>query len=697
MIINELSLQISPLEEQAKKAKIYKENKEKLESIEVGILASDITTLNDEYTIIKNEKTNLEDKLAVFSTDDSKERVELENEKLERTKLDEEISAMQKNLLYLGEEINTLNSKKELLKEIQNNIRSLTEEKLKLENDVNSISLKLTGEVNFLNEEKNKLNSLNNEYNNVNIRINNYNREIGELSKNRMDLNNRKEILEFNIENMTKVPFAVRNVINNPTLKGVVNRIGSLIETPNEYAMAIDTALGGSVNNVVTRTDEDAKEAINYLKRNNKGRVTFFPMNLIKAKAIDSETLETVKSMSGYAGVASNLVKYDDEFKNIIMNQLGNIIVATNIDEALKISKKIGSRYRIVTLDGEIVHVGGSLTGGSKNETGAMSEKTELDKILSQIKICEIALEEKEKILKEAKDSFEIITDQIYKQNIKILENNEKLEIIKKQLEETKNKFENTVDELNALTGKNEETELDKILNEFYNKEKEKEELTNKMDTLEKKRKSLIEDIELKETTLNKNNSKVREMNERINELNVKEARLSVNLDNLLNRLSEEYNLTYERARNNYELTVDINEARVTMNEAKKVLKSLGEVNLGSIEEYERVSKRYNFLNGQKEDLVASEQNLLGIIQNMDDVMIDKFATTFKKVNQEFTKVFKELFGGGDAHLEMTDPTNILETGIEIKAYPPGKKPGALSLLSGGEMTLTAISCNNES
>ena len=165
-----------------------------------------------------------------------------------------------------------------------------------------------------------------------------------------------------------------------------------------------------------------------------------------------------------------------------------------------------------------------------------------------------------------------------------------------------------------------------------------------------------------------------------------------MNLDNLLNRLNEEYNMTFEKARNNYELEMDIESARTIIGNLKHEIKNLGEVNLASIEEYERVNKRYTFLSNQREDLKKSEQNLLDIIRNMDDVMIDKFATTFKKVNAEFGKVFKDLFGGGDAHLELTDPTNILETGIEIVANPPGKRPGSITLLSGGEKTLTAIS-----
>ena len=196
--------------------------------------------------------------------------------------------------------------------------------------------------------------------------------------------------------------------------------------------------------------------------------------------------------------------------------------------------------------------------------------------------------------------------------------------------------------------------------------------------------------LEIQETSFN--NDSLIKTQEKINDLSIKETRLSVNLDNMLNRLSEEYNMTYEKARNNYELNMDYNEAKEIVNEAKKKIKQLGEVNLGSIEEYERISKRYEFLNTQKEDLVRSEENLLSIINEMDDVMIDKFASTFKKVNVEFSKVFKSLFGGGDAYLELTDPTNYLETGVNIIANPPGKKPKALSLLSGGEMTLTAIS-----
>ena len=163
-------------------------------------------------------------------------------------------------------------------------------------------------------------------------------------------------------------------------------------------------------------------------------------------------------------------------------------------------------------------------------------------------------------------------------------------------------------------------------------------------------------------------------------------------VDNLLVKLNEEYGLTYEKAKQSYILEMDEDVARLKVSDLKRDLKLLGNVNLNSIDDYERVNKRYTFMVTQKEDLQNSESNLLEIIKSMDEQMIDKFFKTFNKINIEFNKVFKDLFNGGEARLELTDPNNMLETGIDIIAYPPGKKPANISLLSGGEKTLTAIS-----
>ncbi len=704
MIINELETQVSPLKEQAEKAKIYKTHKEKLEKIEVSLIATDIASLNEEYNLTKKEKEELNNRLIEESTNNSKEKANIESLKVERTNLDIEISTTQKNILNKTEELNNLNSKKELLKErskydntndtIQTNINNLKEQELKAKNEI----INLENKLNALNEDESstnsKLSSLNNEYKTISNKINTLTNEINITTRKKYETTSKKEILEYNIENMTKVPFAVKSILNNPSLKGIINRIEALINCKDEYSLAIDTALGGAVNYIVTKTDNDAKEAINYLKLNKKGRVTFFPLNQIKGKNIDNETYNTINKMNGFINIASSLVEYDKTYENIISNQLGNIIVTDNIDNALIISKKISARYRIVTLDGEIIHVGGSLTGGSLIKNNNLNEKTELDNLTNNIKAFEKEIELKEHEIKTNTETFETLKENIYKTNLDLIKIKEEIESTQKNITELKNNLENITTEIKDLTSDNtsKTSELDNLLKDYYEKEKEKTELETKITSLEKRRKDLIELIEEKENVERKYDSIIRENKEKINNLELKEAKLNITLDNLLNRLNEEYNMTFERARNEYELNIEIDEARGIINNLKREIKNLGEVNLASIEEYERINKRYTFLTNQKEDLKNSEENLLEIIRNMDDVMIEKFATTFKKVNTEFGKVFKDLFGGGEAHLELTDPTNILETGIEIIANPAGKKPGSLSLLSGGEKTLTAIS-----
>mgnify|MGYP003307107247 CR=1 FL=1 len=187
-------------------------------------------------------------------------------------------------------------------------------------------------------------------------------------------------------------------------------------------------------------------------------------------------------------------------------------------------------------------------------------------------------------------------------------------------------------------------------------------------------------------------NSKFNELTSQINSLEIKITKLNINLDSCLARLSEDYSLGYERARKEYILEIDENIAREKVNTLRRKIKSLGEVNLGSIEEYERVYKRVTFLTKQREDLLKSEEDLLTIIDDMDKSMEEKFVESFNNINKEFSNVFRTLFKGGSAHLEMTDPSNVLETGIDIIAVPPGKTKKPLSLLSGGERTMTAIS-----
>jgi chromosome segregation protein len=217
-------------------------------------------------------------------------------------------------------------------------------------------------------------------------------------------------------------------------------------------------------------------------------------------------------------------------------------------------------------------------------------------------------------------------------------------------------------------------------------------ELEKTLELLNKEKLEFNSSLNLLESTIKKQNNEYNKLNNEINSVEITITKLNMNLDNLFNRLSEDYSLGYDKAKNEYILEIDEKIARDKVALLRRKIKSLGDVNLGSIEEYERINKRVTFLNKQKDDLDRSKQDLLTIINDMDSVMEDKFKETFDKINVEFSNVFKTLFKGGNAHLELTEPDNILETGIDIIAIPPGKNEKPLSLLSGGERTLTAIS-----
>ena len=190
------------------------------------------------------------------------------------------------------------------------------------------------------------------------------------------------------------------------------------------------------------------------------------------------------------------------------------------------------------------------------------------------------------------------------------------------------------------------------------------------------------------------NKKQTSEYNKKLNEakeLEISIGKMDVRLDSYLNKLSEDYEMTYERAIQEYTLELDESVARSKVNSLRRSINELGEVNVGSIKEYERVNERYTFLATQREDLEKASQDLLDIIEDLDETMKQRFGETFVNVNKEFGRVFKELFKGGKAELVLTDPEDMLNTGVDLIACPPGKSLKNLTSLSGGEMTLTAI------
>lgn len=703
-IIKELEEQIEPLKIQSEQASKYLKIKEKLEQIEIALIANDLEKLNVLYHEQTKQIEDLTNEIIEKTTNITNDDIELEKKKQELEKITTNLTSLQQNLLILTKEEEKLNGEKNIIKErskydaedvkVHENITNLKEQKLSLNNKLLSIKTDLTILDNKIKEVLKDNSNKNNEYVSLNNTKEDIKNKISALENSKLQKEYKIKYLNDYIEN-SSFPVSIKRLLGNPKLIGIHNTISKLINIDEKYLLALDVSLGGAKDYLVVDNPNVAKTCINYLKENNLGRVTFFPLDVIKPRYIEDNILNVVNDMDGFIDILANLVSYDSNYKNIIFNQLGNVLVVDNIDNANKISKKINNKYKIVTLDGEIINVGGSITGGTVKKKSIISEKYELENLLTKKDMEEkeiLSLKQKQEEIDKNIKQLENILYEIGKNKILLTEEynakNENYKLLKNQLDRITLELNNLEDlEDNSI---NEEEE--KILKKYYEVLKEKELVNKKIILLNEEKEKVSSLIEEYQAKYRLNNSNVRNLEEKKKTLEIESSKMSVKMDNLLNILSETYQMTFEKAKANYVLEEDIDVARKNVNSYKKELKEIGIVNLGAIEEYERVSKRYEFLTKQDNDLEEAITTLLKIINELDLVMEKEFIKTFKEIEIEFNNVFKELFKGGSAKLKLTDESNILETGVNIEVSPPGKKITSISLLSGGEKTLTAIS-----
>jgi len=704
-IIRELEVNIEPLKKQSEDAKVYLEAKDKLKQVEVALIAKDIEQYNYDYQSSKSKIDELNDKISELAKNSSNYDVDVLKEKNKLKNIEDSLNDKQNEYLEKTKELEQIDADIRLLKErnkyvnngddVSNKLFTLKEEELKINNVIGNINNEIeivTKKADVISSEidakVSEYNKLKEEKNNINNKIINNNREL-------VNLKYKIDYLENSINNNSTVPNSIKNILNNPKFSGIHNVIGSLIDVENEYSLAISTSLGGAASYLVVDDTKIAKHLVNYLKENKLGRATFFPLNVIEGRTISNEIRSVINSIPGVIGTADSLVKYNQVYKNIISNQLGNVIITDNIDTANIVSEKINKRYKIVTLDGQVVNIGGSITGGSSISNNIIKDKYELD-------ICKKNynnINNKNKLLEsnllEVDNDINNLEEKIYNLRLEVStikeSNNEKLRKIEEH-KVNKNNISKEIEDLKNISNDDVSTHEKILLDNYYAIKEELSDVEKNIETLKiDKEKCNREILELEETG-KQSNIYINKMEKEVNSLEIKINRIDVKLDNLLLNLNEEYNLTFEYAKENYDLEIETEEARNVVISLKNKIKAIGDVNVGAIEEYKRVSERYEFLDSQRNDLRNAEDTLLEIIKEMDTIMEDKFAKTFEEVRVEFQHVFKELFKGGNAELILTDPSNMLETGIEIKAEPPGKHLQNITLLSGGEKTFTAIS-----
>ena len=604
------------------------------------------------------------------------------------------------------------------------------------------------------------------------------------------------ENLERNLEGFSKSVKSVVNASKNGRLKGICGPVSRVISVPSEYAVSIETALGAAMQNIVVETDEDAKQAIRFLKSTDGGRATFLPINTIKPRELKENGLD---DCYGFVGIASELCSCDKKYANILSSLLGRIVIADDLNSAASIAKRYSYRFKVVTLDGQVVNAGGSLTGGSQlRNTGVLSRqadikklKAQTDKLIAKVKEAETLSEqinrecasieadllgyradlsnkqqdlvrleaEKRACDNEINNTQTAISDseqeladctekingfkesqknakaQLAELNVKIAEIDEKVnsvtgnraELTQKR-EELTVKLQNIrleivtaqkdIDALNAEivfarnTGSGNDKRKAMMFAQIEDVEKTIAEIKanigqyqNDIAVLENTQKSINEQIEaisaqrelfekrsveIRNVERDKNNE--REVSGReLARLEERKINIQKEYDNIISKLWDEYELTKREAEKTAIEIEDNAKAQSRLNELKRSIKNLGSVNVSAIEEYKEVSERYEFMSAQVADVEKSKNEIEKLIVTLTKQMKEVFVESFDQINSNFTRTFKELFGGGTASLSLSDPENILTSGIDIIVHPPGKIVVHLDALSGGEKALVAI------
>ena len=806
---------------------------------EILRLESQITVLNNNIEHNNENVERLTEEKSSLSRSDEEALVEIEQKRSLSLSKIEEKNELESKLHTLEQKLNDLLSNSDSIsRQIESQIRklntlsaqsadvrveivtantaiedinsrkgTLSEQITRFESEIKDFEKEFAETQKLLDEFENLINSNNNTLKGYEMRLESRQKTVedlkSQLESTRFDIEEKSrkaqilKELENNMEGLGHSVKAVMSQAKTGLLKGICGPVTKLIKVEKQYSVAVETALGGAIQNIITETEADAKRAINYLKTSGGGRATFLPIATIKSRELKEQGFE---NMFGFVGLASDLVETDDKYREIIKYLLGGAIVAEDIDTAATIAKKFSYRIKVVSLDGQVINPGGSLTGGSliknagllsrvsdikklETEAAALSEKAEelskklnfaiesaneVDADITAVK-AELTTVNEDKIralgeLKRIGDLMEgskSSLDQILSEQ---KNGEQRLEMLKKQaadaslklteIEDEKAKLQAEIDEMTggrdslndtreALSGEitslklsvietekdieqlnnsaealnsmvssrgNRANEIDSEIAEINSKtenlslsisdtENQIEELKKKIvlsensitDMLEKRNQTEKSGVELRNSEREKTLRR-EQINGELARLTERKEVMLREYDDVIRRLFDEYQLTRSEAEKVAKEPEKPAEAKRTLAEIKGKIRSLGNVNVSAIEEFKDVKERFDFLNEQVEDVENSREQLHKLINQLTSQMKEIFTEGFSKINENFSKTFTELFGGGTATLSLSDPDNVLESGIDINAKLPGKNVPSLDGLSGGEKALIALS-----
>ncbi len=761
----------------ANKEKIIEEHNRNilLKQKEYDEIADTLNNINVDASRSSDELQEITASVATLSAKQADARVTLMTGVSSVAELESRIASLGENRAKYQEHISVLD---EMTVSYKGALESAEKTVTQLTNSIRGLELKLESKAENLNKLKEK---------------------ADKLTLDSMEKSRRAKVLRDLEQNMDGFSHSVKKVVESAkagALKGIKGPVSRIISVPGEYAVAIETALGYAMQNIVTATEDDAKRAIAFLKQNNAGRATFLPVTNIKGKKLDEKGLD---DCYGFIGIASDLCSTENQYNNILLSLLGRIAVFEDLNSAATAAKKYSYRFKVVTLDGQIVNAGGSLTGGSfAKNSGLISRSSEISKIEeeaahlmkkadeakaqynaalsenasveaailgyradlsvasqervrveTELKACENELHsDREALLnieneinacntriaalkaeqETAQRIIEEFADEIAKYEEKaalisgsrtsLKEKREELSIklqeIRLEIVTTQKDIENIESEIGSSKsmGDNQQARKTELISEIASLENDIASIRDSINTLEQEISALETDIEnskqkilaydARKDEIEKENIHLRQLEKnKMSERELASAELArlqerkINLQNqydtIISKLWEEYELTRLEAEEHASPIENVASAQKRLSELKQKIKSLGSVNVGAIEEYKEVSERYEFMSTQVADVEKSKKEILSLITELTKKMKESFVESFTLINKNFGETFTELFGGGTAKLQLSDPEDILNSGIDISVHPPGKIVTNLDALSGGEKALVAI------
>lgn len=785
-----LSKKLSQLEEERQQ----EESKVKTARENFELINSDQQHVENEINDLKNKVKNSSEKIESLEqqikakgnkVEEKKEKIQVERSALERLKERVEISnARLAEISSSQAEINLkIKDKEDEAAEVNAELKEVKSEIEEAENSLEKLKNQIKAEAESLEEGKELLLKTKEDYQHYNSRL---------------------QLMEEMQESYEGYYNGVRSILEKrEKFSGLIDVVAEIISVQAEHEQAIETALGAKMQNIIVEDDQTARDAVQYLKKNNRGRATFLPLNMVNGSRLGDHYLTKLSQQAGFIGLAVDLVDFPDRLENIFNFLLGQIVVSDNLDHAVKISKNIKKSFRIVTTEGDVVYPGGAISGGSSSSSSRdligrsrkieelkkkkiklqqkgkslvnklENDKKELDQkqnklecmksklqslkmeenniinhqnrikenitdlkddqnqrennfsdLDNNLKSSQNSIQTKEEFIDQLKTEINNLNNEIddlkaalniKKENLaeikprlkeleldgariseKRINAQEKLKEKKRSLEFKIKEIENCKQEIESIN-----SDLEKIADRRINlKQKQKEleaegeELKKRKEELTKEVKDLEKKVEAKEKESKELQQDLNKTKDDFHQLDLSYTKLDDKLQNIKSILLDDYGLEPAEIDESSLIEItDEDEAEVEskIKDLKKKMEKLHPVNEAAVEEFAELKERLDYLHEQQDDLKHARNSIELVISDIEESMEKMFAETFYQVKEEFSKVFKALFQGGKAELELTDPEELLTTGVEIHAQPPGKSLKSLSLLSGGERALTAI------